>query len=156
MDEIRYGTKTTLSAGLIVPVTHIDEPSCPAIALAHHLTRSNMLPPNAPLFSYQSTSPHGWSPMTRDWFLRRCNEVWSLNHLETLTGHSFRIGGTTELLLRGTPPDVVALQGNWKSRAFLNYWRKVEEILPTFISKFNCPSNVRSLTNTMSSFQTHL
>lgn len=146
-------TKTTLTRGLIVSVTSINEPSCPAIALAHHLSRSTALPSNAPLFGYQSISPDGWSPMTRDWFLRRCNEVWSSHHLETLTGHSFRIGGTTELLLRGTPPDVVALQGSWKSRAFLEYWRRIEEILPTFISKYNSPSSIKSITTTMTAFQ---
>lgn len=50
-----------------------------------------------------------------------------------LVGHCFRIGGATELLLRGVHPDVVAAQGRWKSRAFLEYWRRIESILPIFI-----------------------
>lgn len=64
----------------------------------------------------------------------RCNEVWKACGLPEMTGHSFRIGGATYLLLLGTHPDVVAMQGGWESRAFLDYWRRIESILPLFIA----------------------
>ena len=69
-----------------------------------------------------------------------CNEVWETMGLPTLTGHSFRIGGTSELLACGVPPDIVAAQGSWRSRAFLAYWRKVERVLPLFVYGDNVPS----------------
>ncbi|KAJ7233547.1 hypothetical protein C8J57DRAFT_1453186 [Mycena rebaudengoi] len=46
-----------------------------------------------------------------------------------------RIGGTTELLLRGINPDVVAQQGRWSSHSFLLYWRRIQTILPLFINQ---------------------
>ena len=36
---------------------------------------------------------------------------YSLNGLPGSSGHSFRIGGTTELLISGVPPDVVKMMG---------------------------------------------
>ncbi|KIK74200.1 hypothetical protein PAXRUDRAFT_176435 [Paxillus rubicundulus Ve08.2h10] len=33
-------------------------------------------------------------------------------------GHSFQIGGTTELLVTGVPPDVIKVLGWWSSDAF--------------------------------------
>ncbi|KAG1818951.1 hypothetical protein EV424DRAFT_1323539, partial [Suillus variegatus] len=52
----------------------------------------------------------------------------------TMPGHAFRIGGATELLFEGVHPDIVATQGRCKSRAFLDYWRQIESILPLFIA----------------------
>jgi hypothetical protein len=71
-----------------------------------------------------------------------------------MPGHAFRIGGATELLLEGVHPDVVATQGRWKSRAFLEYWRQIESILPLFISTaINSPLAISRLESTMLSFQ---
>jgi hypothetical protein len=53
--------------------------------------------------------------------------------ISRITGHSFRIGGTTELLRRGVPPDVVKMAGRWSSDSFLRYWRKKEDILPQHV-----------------------
>ena len=118
-----------------VVATAIDDISSPVWALRHHLLINRDVPSSAPLFAYASPDrPSGWAPLTRDWFLTRCHEVWRAADLPSLSGHCFRIGGATELLLRGTPPDVVALQGGWRSRAFLQYWRKIDTILPVFIS----------------------
>lgn len=49
--------------------------------------------------------------MTKTWFMARCNEIWAKEGLETLTGHCFRIGRATELLLRGVAPEVVQALG---------------------------------------------
>ncbi|KZT24168.1 hypothetical protein NEOLEDRAFT_1067751 [Neolentinus lepideus HHB14362 ss-1] len=87
----------------------------------------------APLFAY--VSGHGWAPLTKAVFLSRCGEIWKPLKLAQVSGHSFRIGGATELLLAGVPPETVAAQGRWKSLAFLLYWRKLEELLPLMISK---------------------
>ena len=40
------------------------------------------------------------------------------------------------MLLRGTPPDIVMVQGRWLStRSFVLYWGKIEDILPLFLSR---------------------
>jgi hypothetical protein len=70
-----------------------------------------------------------------------------------LEGHGMRIGGATELLLQGVAPDVVATQGRWKSRAFLEYWRKIESILPTFISRSFFASRYSMIQESMLSFR---
>ena len=69
-------------------------------------------------------------PMVKSWFIARCHQVWQIFGLLLPSGHSFHIGGVTELLLAGVPLEVIAAIGQWKSLAFLLYWWKIEEILP--------------------------
>ena len=90
--------------------------------------------------------------MIRPWFLARCNQVWRDAGLLELSGHCFRIGGATELLLRGTPPDVVAVQGRWKSKAFLDYWRRIESILPLFLTNSSTDARVSLVQSSIASF----
>jgi hypothetical protein len=59
--------------------------------------------------------------------------VWSSFGYPRTTGHCFRIGGTTELLVAGTPPDVVKATGRWSSQSFLRYWRSLDQIAPHHI-----------------------
>ncbi|KAG2157540.1 hypothetical protein DEU56DRAFT_906174 [Suillus clintonianus] len=47
-----------------------------------------------------------------------------------ISGHSFCIGGTTELLLCGVPPHIIKTLGRWSSDAFLLYWCCLKEIAP--------------------------
>jgi hypothetical protein len=47
--------------------------------------------------------------------------------------HGFRIGGTTEWLLRGLPFAVVQEIGRWDSQAYRKYLRKHAEILAPYI-----------------------
>jgi hypothetical protein len=101
----------------------------PLSILRHHLTL-NDLPNESPLFTF--TTPAGPRVLTRYCFLARCNEIWSTFGYPHTTGHSFRIGGTTHLLLAGIPPDVVKVMGRWSSDAFLRYWRHIEDIVPLY------------------------
>ncbi|KAG2337080.1 hypothetical protein BDR05DRAFT_978613 [Suillus weaverae] len=94
----------------------------------------------------------GWAAMTRPWFLARCNQIWKEAELPELTGHCFCIGGASELLLRGIPPDIVAMQGRWKSRAFLEYWRKIESILPLFVTSSSMDARIALVYLSMDSF----
>ena len=123
-------------------------------AIKHHFETNQRIPPEAPLFSFESDDmAEGWAPMTQDWFLRRCNQVWSQLGQGTLTGHCFRIGGATELLLRGTHPDVVAALGSWKSKAFLEYWRRIEYIIPLFVSQASDTARVQLMNESMERFR---
>ena len=134
-------TKTTLREGAILSITACDDPSCPIRAFRHHITSNQHIPSDAPLFSFE-TANGGWAPMTKGWFLLRCSEVWVAAGLPDMPGHGFRIGGATHLLLMGIAPDLVAAQGRWKSRAFLDYWRRIESILPLFMSDTGASSQV--------------
>ncbi|KIO19286.1 hypothetical protein M407DRAFT_50059, partial [Tulasnella calospora MUT 4182] len=97
----------------------------PSLAFQNHLFVNSRIPSHAPLLAYVITN--GWKSLTTDTFMSRCNEIWSAHGLSS--GHSFRIGRATEMLLRGVDPKLVMVQGRWSSDAFLRYWRKIEEIL---------------------------
>jgi len=119
-------------------------------AFQNHQEINSHLPATAHLFGFE-TSTGSFQPMRKHWFLDRCNEIWSNSGFSVLPGHSFRIGGTTHLLLLGVDPFIVMAQGRWKSTAFLEYWRLCEEIIPTFVS-FSLTSQ-SSLLSTMSLFK---
>ncbi|RDB20413.1 hypothetical protein Hypma_012508 [Hypsizygus marmoreus] len=88
-------TKTTHGAGADIIVTKISDPSDPFTALSHHISVNHNVPPDAPFFSY-STQGRGYAPMTHDWFLQRCEDIWENAGLPRLSGHAFCIGGATE------------------------------------------------------------
>lgn len=103
----------------------------PIAALEHH-TKSNNLTSNDPLCSYRDTN-NILIPLTRRKFLLRCNEIWfSRGLMVSTTGHAFRIGGTTHLLLSRVPPHIVKVMGRWSSDEFLKYWRSLEIIAPLY------------------------
>jgi hypothetical protein len=116
-------------------------PINPIILLKRHL-RFNDMPNDAHLFSY--STPTGFAPLTKSIFLRRCNEIWQALGYPHTSGHCFRIGGTTELLLAGTPPDVVKATGRWSSDSFLRYWRSLDDIAPQYIRHLDSKKRRRS------------
>lgn len=101
------------------------------ISLLNNTIQVNEIPADGHIFSYRS--PNGFSPLTKPLFLQRCNEIWRTLGYPHTTGHCFRIGGTTELLIAGTPPDVVKVTGRWSSESFLRYWRSLDDIAPLHI-----------------------
>lgn len=123
-------TKTKRFAGDDVLVMRHDGPSDPMAALRQHLL-VNKMPAHIPLFSYWHEGR--WRCLTKRTFMEVCNSVWTARGYSRLTGHSFRIGGTTELLRRGVDPSVVQVIGRWSSNAFLRYWRRLDEILPQHV-----------------------
>ena len=98
----------------------------PTATLKHHL-RTNQPNHNSPIFSI--ASPQNSMHLTKHCFMQRCNAIWRKAGYPRVTRHSFRIGGTTELLLAGVPPDVVKKAGRWSSDSFLRYWRSAEDII---------------------------
>jgi hypothetical protein len=105
-------------------------PFNPISLMCRHL-QVNDIPNDTHLFSY--TSGDNFVSLTKPVFLRRCNEIWHLLGYPRTTGHCFRIGGTTELLIAGIPPDVVKATGRWSSDSFLRYWRSLDDIAPQYI-----------------------
>ena len=104
-------------------------PSDPISVLSNHL-RINAPPAHAALFSFRT--PSGFTPLSSRKLLICCNAIWSRDGLPSVSGHCFRIGGTTELLLRGVPSDVVRMMGRWSSDAFFIYWRNLELVAPIY------------------------
>ena len=109
------------------------------------------MPPDAPFFTFETSE--GWAPLTKDWFMGRCNEVWKAAGFEELMQHGFRIGDATDLLLRGTPLDIIMVQDRWVSaHSFVLYWRKIEDILPLFLSCTFVIDHMTQLTSSMKDF----
>ncbi|KAG1874044.1 hypothetical protein C8R48DRAFT_745952 [Suillus tomentosus] len=121
--------KTTHGEGVDIMATKVDDPTNPYNALVHHLSINSLVPSHVPFFT--SEMHNG------------CN-IWASAGLPLLTGHCFRIRGTTELLLCGTPPDI--------SRAFLEYWHCIESILPLFITNSFNSSRISLVHSSMDSF----
>ena len=135
-------TKVTKSKGDDVCICCQSDGSDPIAALTSHLHVNNP-PPNVPLFSF--CSPNGWRCLTKKKLLLRCNAIWLHFGIPSSTGHSFRIGGTTELLLSGVPPDVVKSLGRWSSDAFLRYWRSLELLAPLHVENISTSAAPSSL-----------
>jgi hypothetical protein len=102
--------------------------TCAVMAMTRY-TRSHPAPADAPLFSYKN--PRGERvALTKRAFLNAVVPIWTRHDFPRISGHAFRIGGTTELLRRGVAPDVVKVSGRWASDSFLKYWRLEDEIIP--------------------------
>ncbi|KIM36884.1 hypothetical protein M413DRAFT_48478, partial [Hebeloma cylindrosporum] len=112
-------TKTNRDGEKVVLISRPDSLD-PISSTFSHLATS-VLPDTLPLFAF--STPSGPRMLTKTAFLTRCNQIWSSLGYPRTTGHSFRIGGTTELLTSSVPPDVVKSMGRWSSDSFLRYWR---------------------------------
>ncbi|KAJ3819466.1 hypothetical protein F5880DRAFT_1489613 [Lentinula raphanica] len=119
-------TKTSQQRGdeVLIPVQN--GRTDPVRALGDHLAINNVCD-NDPLFSYLDSNCIR-RVLTVKVLLRRCNDIWKEQGFPRMSGHCFRIGGTTHYLLSGINPDVVKVFGRWKSSAFLTYWRHLESL----------------------------
>jgi hypothetical protein len=124
-------TKTTRTRGATIILFRQSSRTCPIANMKQYLACTAPTPGSA-LFAYKRPDGRRVN-LTKRVFLKRVNEVWATHGITRITGHSFRIGGTTELLRRGVPPEVVKMAGRWSSDSFLRYWRKPEDILPRHI-----------------------
>jgi hypothetical protein len=120
-------TKTKRFAGDTVYLLSHKPPLDPTTALAHHLTTSTFSE-FLLLREFRSRSKGTALVMHKDLFMELCNEIWSSNDLPHISGHSFRIGGTTSLLRAGVSPYIVKKMGRWSSDAYLRYWRDLKEL----------------------------
>jgi hypothetical protein len=135
-------TKTTKSRGAVVRIPPQSSRTCAVSALSRYL-RKHPAPATAPLFSYYGRDGQ-LVPLTKKAFIDCINAIWSGHNIPRITGHSFRIGGSTELLQRGVNPDVVKVSGRWSSDSFLRYWRKADEVLPMHLDNVVISSRRRA------------
>ncbi len=95
-------------------------------ALLHHIN-TNELDPSTPIASYRTGKGYLKTIMAKS-FMRRCNTIWKAVDYNKLSGHCFRIGGTTFYLIMGINPSMVRVIGRWSSEAFKCYWQNVEQL----------------------------
>ena len=113
--------KVAKSKGEDVCICCQSDTSDPIAALENHL-RVNNPPANIPLFSYLSL--WGWRCLSKKKLLTCCNSIWLLVGIPFSSGHSFCIGGTTELLLSGVPLNVVKSLGQYNGQC-LSLWNRI-------------------------------
>jgi hypothetical protein len=126
--------KATNFDGATIHLIEQNYPFDPSQAIYRHF-RCSKLPPSTLLREYRS----GNSTKTLDKvnLMELCNDVWSKHGLPRITGHPFRISGTTALLRNHVDPDVVNQMFRWLSNAFLLYWRNPEEIFTPHASRID-------------------
>lgn len=105
----------------------------PHVALAVHLDR-NRPPADGALFAYRALPGSAtMTPLTRGAFVALFTSLCRMLNLAGVSGHSLRIGGTLELLLRNLPFEVVKAKGRWKSDAFERYLRLHGAVMAAYV-----------------------
>jgi len=127
-------TKTTYFGGETVYLSPQSPPFDPNAALTNHLVAS---PLSDLCFLFEYTHNRTTVIMDKVTFMTMANTIWSSFGWPHITGHSFRIGGTTAYLRNGVPPTIVKKMGRWSSDAFLLYWRDNEEIFASHASNLD-------------------
>ncbi|KAF7345904.1 hypothetical protein MVEN_01612500 [Mycena venus] len=115
-------------------LTSTDDEFCPVWAIDNHLAINHSPVHDTPLFSFRDDSGN-WTPLVKQSFLDFSSSIYKSQGLENVFGHSYRIGGSLQLLLDGVAPEIVMKVGGWTSLCFLIYWRRLEKVIPLHISK---------------------
>lgn len=103
----------------------------PLFALNNHI-RVNNPGKGEHLFAYNGLAG-ARRPLTKHSLRTEITRALQQTGQEQLKGHSFRIGGTLEYLLRNVPIDVVKIKGRWASDAFRVYLREHAQVLAPFV-----------------------
>ncbi len=116
-------SKTIQSGGrsLQIPLSAIPgSPLCPLAAYRSMISRFPATPGDP---AFLLPSPTGFRPLTKPVFvyiLRACLKARGYPH-KSYSGHSFRRGGASTAFRAGVRGELVKLQGDWKSDAYLRY-----------------------------------
>ena len=95
---------------------------CPVAALHTHL-KLNQVPASAPLFSVRASDSESVQAITYPQFSRfLARSLQAIGaDLSEFSPHSFRRGGATFAFDCGLPAELIKLQGDWRSDAYLVY-----------------------------------
>lgn len=116
-------SKTQKARGDDVWIPRQEAPLDPIHAIHKHFIK-NKLEINHPIAAYRDNQGNILT-LTHSKLVRRINKILGAARkgYPRISGHCFRIGGTTFYLVSGVPPDMVKKFGRWRSQAFLEYWR---------------------------------
>lgn len=118
----RTKTRQSGDTALVVPVPRIPgSPLCPTSAL-DSLLRTVQAPDTHPLFTFSTTSQQ-FDCITTKSLNDGINHLASLVSLDPndFSGHSLRRGGATFAFKCGIPAELIKLQGDWRSDAYMLY-----------------------------------
>jgi hypothetical protein len=76
-----------------------------------------------------------YAPLTGAVFTKTINAAAKKAKITLPPSHAFRIGGTTEYLLRGTPFAVVQYLGRWQGPSFALYLREHAEVMAPYLGE---------------------
>ncbi|KAG8798143.1 hypothetical protein FRC16_007857 [Serendipita sp. 398] len=127
-------SKTKLFKGDTVYLMKQKAPLDATLAITNHFATS-ILSDSAFLCSFKEGNKI--SIMDKKSFMFLCNRVWSRMGRPSITGHSFRIGGTTALLCAKVDPAIVKKMGRWSSDAFMRYWRNNLDIFKNHVTEID-------------------
>ncbi|KAF5373349.1 hypothetical protein D9615_007467 [Tricholomella constricta] len=122
-------TKGNAGENVILTRQHLADPIA---CLDNHFLANEPPDRSHPLAAYKSVNGT-LVTLSKRKFLARCNAVFASRRLPAVSGHCFRISGTTQLLLAGVPPDIVKVMGRWTSDSFLRYWRSLDVLAPMYM-----------------------
>ncbi|KAE8238351.1 hypothetical protein A4X06_0g8834 [Tilletia controversa] len=97
---------------------------CPVAAVQFHLRANEAVPASAGAFAYIDKNGRV-REMTSDFCTTTVNRALQAAGRPTITGHCFRIGGTTFYLAAGVPDIDIRRHGRWASDAYLIYLRRL-------------------------------
>jgi hypothetical protein len=124
-------TKTAGICGQDIVIPHQMGSADPIRAMINHFKVNCGTKAQDHLFAFRLPESGLFRCLTREVFLRTCNDVWGALGHPRITGHCFRIGGTNTYMESGVAADIVKSKGRWKSDAFLVYWRNKERLAAT-------------------------
>jgi hypothetical protein len=124
-------TKAAGAAGESIQCMRQDGPADPIAALENHLC-VNKASPGEHLFAWQPKEGTV-RPLSKRQVISFISSLAKTQNIPNIKGHSLRIGGTLEYLLRGVPFDVIQAQGRWASKVFTLYLRKHAMILAPYL-----------------------
>jgi hypothetical protein len=112
-------TKMTKMLGAHVLLQLQSSCTCPILSLMR-LFSSYAVEANAHLCAC-TNSNRAVLLLTKQAFLEQINNIWEVPSVALVTGHSFWIGRTTELLHMGVLLEVVKVAEQWDSDSFYHY-----------------------------------
>ncbi|KAA1084044.1 hypothetical protein PGT21_015268 [Puccinia graminis f. sp. tritici] len=96
---------------------------CPVATVKRRLAEAG--PNDVPLFGFNS--PAGQINLVKSKVVRTLGQVWSEHSYQGITGHSFRVGGTSLRYAIGVPVEEICALGRWTSNCYKLYLRDYSE-----------------------------
>ncbi|XP_078695708.1 LOW QUALITY PROTEIN: uncharacterized protein LOC144924455 [Branchiostoma floridae x Branchiostoma belcheri] len=109
---------------VLIPIARItDSPLCPTTAVEKAFSLTDTAEPDRPAFVLPQETGPGFTPLTHKPFVTTLRTLLSQCGYpdSAYSGHSFRRGAATWASECGLQPELIKLQGDWKSCAYQRY-----------------------------------